>query len=405
MKSKRFLLIVLLSLIGLGLSGTLLYQHYRLYLHGFGEKSFCTINQWINCDVVNGSSYAELLGIPLAGWGLAFYLALLVNTLLGGLGEKPKREMLAFGFVMSIAGLLFTFYPAAISAFKLHAVCLLCAGLYLVSLLLVAFYPWALEMNAGTFLTEYAAALRKHKNNLDFKPQFVKCSLLTMLVIALGIGGVYAAGEAVAKKTAGQGNKRPDDIPTLVKLHFSQAPAELDAGNRPAWGNPNAKVKIVEFSDFQCPYCRMAAENLKPALTEYKNDVAFYFVNYPLDQSCNVYVSRPMHENACNAAKAGVCAATKGKFWEIHDVIFGNQKKLSSGDLVSYGEQVGLNKDEMMSCMFQDSTLQTIKDDIEFGKTAGISGTPSVFINGRKLNGWTNLKFLRAVIEQELANQ
>lgn len=409
-KSKSFLPAIILSLIGTALSGTLLYQHYKLYLQGYGEKSFCSINEWINCDVVNGSSYAELFGFPLAGLGLIFYLVMIDLSIMAIVGKKLKKEFEAFAFLLALLAFLFTLYPAGISAFKLKAVCLLCSGLYVINILLPLVYAWGLGLRFGnirSFFSDYLRALSGKKNRLDYKPQFLKISALTLVTYGVGLIVLHFTGEVFAKKTPVPVNRQVQqdaDIKTLVDLHFSQNSIALEAPNRPVWGNPNAKVKIIEFSDFQCPYCRIAAETLKPALSKYKDDVALYFVNYPLDQTCNIYIGRPMHQDACNAAKAGVCANRKNKFWEMHDAIFENQKNLSSGDLISYAQKIGLDKEETMSCLFSESALQQVKFDVELGKQAAISGTPALFINGKKLNGWTNINFLNAVIEQEIEN-
>lgn len=226
------------------------------------------------------------------------------------------------------------------------------------------------------------------------------------LLVQSSIGGIILVVGIILAWTMNPVSARPtgtDDLDTQIKKHFAQTPADVDYGNRPVWGNPNAKVKIIEFSDFQCPFCKMAAENLKPALAEYKDDVALYFANYPLDQSCNPYMQRPLHLSSCNAAKAAVCFAKQGgDFWTYHDILFNNQKSLFLDKLTDYATSHGAKQEDFTSCLYSEETNNTVRADIEAGQKLSVAGTPSIFVNGRRLSGWSNFKFLREVIKQEL---
>ncbi len=380
MKKASLLSLLILSLIGIATSAVLLFLHHELLVKGFGEKSFCTINEWINCDVVNGSSYAEIWGIPLAGLGLLYYLIVFIETIIALFATNPTSERFAVLSHLTIGSFLFTLFTAFISLVKLKALCLLCGALYIINI---------------AFLFLIPVNFQQIKNFLSSKCYWKHFSM-SVLVFALGIAVLLMIGRTSANphETA--------DVTTLIQNHFAQPVAAIDPGMHPVWGNPSGKVIIVEFSDFECPFCRMAGQNLRPALKEYKDQVAFYFVNYPLDNSCNVYLQHPMHQDSCNAAKAAFCASKDNMFWGYHDMLFDNQKNLSSGALLDYAQKLGLNRDKMMSCIFSEEALNVVKQDIELGKTMAVEGTPTFFVNGRRLSQWNNFKLVRGIIQEEI---
>lgn len=415
MKRKSIIVALGLSLLGVVLSSILLSHHYQFLErvtdpNGPGEKSFCTLNDWINCDLINSSPYAEIFGIPLAGLGLLYYLVIFGASLFAFFSSKDKKNPLFVCFILSGFALLFTFYTVSISLVKIKALCLLCSGLYAVNIALFALLPLTFGSSIKKIFLSLRNGNKEKKNQVDplgFRPKLTLSILLVVIFFGIGLLALHNKGEEIReeirKKAAKKIIKPPiQDIPKMVEQHFAQKPAPIAIGSRPFWGNVKAPITIVEFSDFQCPFCQMAAETLKPQLAEYGDDILFYFANYPLDMSCNPYVTHAMHENACNAAKAVLCADKEGQFWPYHDILFQNQKALSSGELVSYGEQLKLDKENFMKCLFSEESTNLVKQDIELGKSLGITGTPSLFLNGRPLKGWNNPDFLKAVIEEEL---
>ncbi len=383
MNKKTTNILIVLSLLGVGISAWLVSQHFHLLKSGFSEKSFCSFNETFNCDVVNGSSYSEIASIPLAGLGLLYYLFMLIATLTARFTSGEKKSLLTFSFFLSLFSVAFIFYTAYVSFFILHAVCVMCIALYLITLFLFLLTPKAVGTKWGDFFKLCPKSM-------------LKPILFTCILYLVGIGLLYAMNPTNSSKV------KKVNVEEMVKKHFEQKPSEINYARHPVWGNAEAPIKIVEFSDFQCPFCKMAAENLRPALAEFKNKVAFYFVNYPLDQSCNQYVNRPMHNAACNAAKAARCMEQEGQFWDYHDALFANQKTLYLDQLINFASARGVGKEKFSECLYSQETLNDIKADIEEGHALEVSGTPAIFVNGRKVAGWTNFKFLRAVIEEEL---
>jgi protein-disulfide isomerase/uncharacterized membrane protein len=412
MNKKSTTLLLVLSLIGLILSGILLSHHYR-FKSGDTEKSLCTINATVDCDVVNTSVYSEIFSIPMSGLGFLFYLTVAGQTLTALLSQTGRRGGLVFTFLLSAIALLITLIMAYLSWFKIGAICLLCSGMYAVNLLIFILSPGAAGFSwkeVPSMLGKYINALFGKEEELGFSPVFGKNLLLTILVFVVGsvvlvqkskdVQAQVVQKESLKKQAIG--DKKEPSMDELIANHFQQTAKDIHVEGLPVWGNPNAKVKIVEFSDFECPFCRRAAESLKPSFSDMQNDLAFYFVNYPLDNSCNPYMQRPMHEHACDAAAGGICAHEKGKFWEYHDVAFKNQPKFKEEELAGYAKSIGLDPVWFKQCMGAVTTTEKIKKDLALGKEMEIQGTPSVFVNGRKLNGWGNRIVLRQILKEEI---
>ena len=160
----------------------------------------------------------------------------------------------------------------------------------------------------------------------------------------------------------------------------------------PRQGAKNAKVTIVEFSDFQCPFCGRVIPTIKDILTKYPKDVQVAFVNQPL----------PFHENAKGAAKAFLAAQAQNKAWELHDKMFANQQALTAPQLETYAKEVGLNVDRWKKDMADPKTDKLLADDQALASSVGANGTPTFFINGRELSGAQPIASFQAIIDEEI---
>ncbi len=175
------------------------------------------------------------------------------------------------------------------------------------------------------------------------------------------------------------------------------APAVVDVSvdDDPARGPDDAAVTIIEFSDFQCPYCgRFFQQTLPQLMAQYGNRVRFVYRDFPLDQ---------IHPNARNAAMAAECADDQGKFWEYHDVLFSNQQALGVPDLKRYAEELGLDAEAFAECLDSQKYNGEVDADLRDGLRAGVTGTPTFFINGKRVVGAQPLQTFQTLIEQALA--
>jgi protein-disulfide isomerase len=159
-------------------------------------------------------------------------------------------------------------------------------------------------------------------------------------------------------------------------------------------GNPDAPVTIVEFADFQCPYCGAAEAPLKQVLEKYHGKVQFSFRDFPL---------REIHPQAQPAAEASRCAGDQGQFWEYHDVLFANQADLKQSVYREHARKIGLDVTKFQACLDSGSFKPLIESDLQSGMAAGVSGTPAFYINGVMIDGARPASEFESIIDSELA--
>ena len=162
----------------------------------------------------------------------------------------------------------------------------------------------------------------------------------------------------------------------------------------PARGPANAPVTIVEFSDFECPFCGRFEPELQRLSKAYPTQVRLIYRNFPLTS---------LHPDALHAAEAGVCADRQGKFWPMHDLMFAEQNALGIPALKQKAQRIGLDVKRFDKCLDSGAALQAIKKDEDAAEKLGLSGTPSTFIDGRFLNGAVTYAELTAIVNDELA--
>lgn len=174
-----------------------------------------------------------------------------------------------------------------------------------------------------------------------------------------------------------------------------QAPVvEVGTGGRQARGGKNAKVTIIEFSDYECPFCKRAAATVEEVLKAYGDKVTFVHRDFPLD----------FHKSARPAAEAALCAGKQGKFWEFNDKLFATQD-LSSDSLKKLGKDMGLDSAAFEKCLGSGEFKATIDKDIADGAEVGVTGTPAFFINGHMLTGAQPAEEFKKIIDAELAKK
>jgi protein-disulfide isomerase len=169
-------------------------------------------------------------------------------------------------------------------------------------------------------------------------------------------------------------------------------PVKIDVGEAPIRGKKDAKITIVEFSDFQCPFCGRGAKIVDEVLKLYPNDVRVAFKHYPL----------PFHNDAKPAAKAAYAAGKQGKFWEMHDLMFQNQDSLNPPSFMKWAQQLGLNTEKFQSDMNSEAATKVVESDMQAGMQNGVRGTPAFFINGVMLSGAQPVDNFKVIVERWL---
>jgi len=167
-----------------------------------------------------------------------------------------------------------------------------------------------------------------------------------------------------------------DEIRNIYRTRYADETKiqKLSAHDSPLRGSPMAAVSIYEFSDFQCPHCKMTAPYLKKIVEESNGKVKLVFKQYPL----------PGHPKARDASRATIAAQKQGKFWEMHDLLFKNQDQLQTANLDDYAKQLGLDVKKFRADMQSKETEKKIEADIAEGHSVGVDSTPSIYVNDRR---------------------
>ncbi len=172
------------------------------------------------------------------------------------------------------------------------------------------------------------------------------------------------------------------------------APRLQVAADGPSRGPASAPITIVEFSDFQCPFCAKAEDTIQRVMKDYDGKVRLVYRDFPL----------PMHPQAQKAAEAAQCAGDQGKYWEMHGKLFANQQALQPDQLKGYAKDMGLDAAKFDKCLDSGEKAKTVEASRKAGEAAFVSGTPSFFVNGQPMTAPSYEEF-KSVIDGELARK
>jgi uncharacterized membrane protein/predicted DsbA family dithiol-disulfide isomerase len=362
-RSTRHLLVLAVALVGVVVSVVMLRVELRLEQDA-AYVSWCNVNTTVNCDAVLGSRWARLLDLPLPLWAIAAFvvgvIAAVPGAVLGSVGGLADVVLLALaGGTLGFAAVLLW-----IAAVLIGVMCPLCLTLDAVIL------AWAVV------IVPLARTLRA--------PRVGWTVLAASLLVALAGGGAWATAQPARATTVAEIRERHPDFAAF----WDSLETRSGVAGESRWvkGPPSAPVTIVEFSDFECPACLQAFEDLHD-LVKHRNDVRLVFRHFPLDPRCNPQVQHAMHPDACLAAYAAECAGAQGRFWEYHDLLFEHQHTLDRDNLFRFARELDLDVATFRACLDSPETLARVRDDVRAGAELAISSTPTIFINGRRLEG------------------
>jgi protein-disulfide isomerase/uncharacterized membrane protein len=341
--------------------------------------SVCNINETFNCDVVNSSVYSEIGGVPIALLGAAFYLAVTVFSWNGWREREGYTGAPALLVVAGAAASAYSVFLAGASA-TLGAWCLFCMSLYLVNLLLLVSGILARRARPdGPGMM--AAVMGTGDSSISVA--------VTTGALALIAGILIYRGQGDTTSTVAEHVEEGDAEALGLLYAAAGGPIEL-TGREPVYGDPDAPYTIVEWADYECPYCARVGGELKALVTAIP-DLKVVFKNYPLSSNCNPNLPSPMHENACGAAAAGICADEQGLFWQLNEMMFNNQQYLAPDDLLFMAGQVGLDMDAFKACLEDGRAERVVTRDIAAGAKADIHSTPALFLGGVHPDGWISI--------------
>jgi protein-disulfide isomerase len=365
---RAFAAALVLSLGGIAVAGMLIRLHYRAHL---GFTSFCDLGERMNCDTVALSPHSVVLGLPVAAWGTLGYLVAAALSALGLLRRRPHEGwpagllILVAAFAVATSAAL-----AVVSELVIRSFCIMCMASWGIAIALLA-AAWAAcrPGGAGAAVAADLAALRA-------RPWFAASAAVALLAVA----GVARASYPRYWEHRPAPAARAAPVPAGTTLARAALPS------------PGSERVVHEFSDFECPFCALAHQDMK-ALTASTPGLRVVSRHFPLDSACNPALKRRMHENACDYARASICAEAMGKGDEMDDALFANQKdKRPVAEIV---KSLGLDPSRFEACLASKETADRLAADVEEGMRIGVRATPTFVVNGQVHSGRIPVELLR----------
>ncbi len=372
---KKKLTIQILTAVGFILTIKLACIYYVANYEKYALSSFCSINDFIDCDGASKSSVSQFWGIPLAYWGMLFYITVFFLTLVDKLKQVKFLKFLEvfkqpMAYITFLGTIAFTcsMVLAGLSLFKIHKLCVLCVITYIIDLII------ALVASSGKFSRIVS----------DFKTTFVDFvagakkypkTFVVLLVLAISFftysGVTYNFVPHIKKQKA------------ILKYRDIKFNPYRVKGN--TLGSEKADVVIELYSDYVCPLCYIHNIMLHQAVRDFSN-IKIIHHNYPFDKECNPYISVNMHPNACFMARGAIAARNQGNYWEMSSLLYENQPK-NMTDMLKLAGQLEFDKDKFTADFNSNETAKEIESELKKAVDLNIDSTPTMYVNGDKIVG------------------
>jgi len=315
---------------------------------------FCPVKN--GCDAVLASPFSNVGGVPVAVFGVVYYLVILAIFLSTVALESIlwRRRLLEAALWFLVVGATFSVGLMYLQFFVIRSFCPLCT-------------LSAVITGALIFVT---IRTQRVSESRPWAP--ARATSLTLGFFALIPAAILISGSLSAPAT-----------PRTVRL---------DLGLAQISGPQEAAVQLVVFSDYQCSFCRELAPVLQRVRSEFADRVTVAFRDFPLDS----------HPQAFKAAVAAHCAGEQGKYWVYHDHLFREGGEFSESRLIAIAENVGLDRDQFVTCLKSNRAIAAVRRSQEDAVAIGLVGAPSVFLNGRQLQGKLSYERLAALIRDAL---
>ena len=372
---KKKLGIQILSLVGIIITIKLACIYYVANFQQYALSSFCSINDFIDCDGAARSILAQFWGIPLAYWGLFFYLTVLFLTFVDKLKNVRflgflnvfKNPMSYIAFLGTIAFVV-SMVLAGMSLFKINKLCILCLITYFIDLAiaLIAFgaKPKQFVQAMKDTFVDFIAGVKSYP-----KTFVVLLIMATSFLCYSGITDNFVPHI-----------KKHKSIMKYRKITYN--PYRV-TGNE--LGDTNGTVVIELYSDYVCPLCYIHNIMLHQAVKELSN-VKIVHHNLPFDKECNPYININMHPGACYMSRAAIASRNQGKYWGMSSLLYENQPQKEE-DLLKLVEELGMDKAKFLKDMEAESTYKEIEDEVSKANEMGLDATPTMFVNGEEYVG------------------
>lgn len=385
---KKNLSIGLVALIGLVTTIKLAIIYYESNFNPYALSSFCSINDLVDCDGAAKSTTSQFLGVPLAYWGMGFYLLILMLLFVDRLKNIKllkflsvfKRPM-SYISVLGLLSFVVSVFLAIKSVFFLHKICILCFLSYILNTLIALI---STDFENGGFIQSI-------RNSLEDFISGIK-EYTTHFVVAIFLLISFLTYTTLMNPFTPQ-VKQYKSIKTYLQMQTN--PYSV-SGNY--LGNPDNPVKIELFSDYACPMCFAYNIMIHQAVKELGN-VYVESHNLPLDRECNKYLRKQVHKGACRLAKYAIAAKNQKKYWDMSTLLFENTPK-NDEQAIQLAQKLDLNIEQFKSDIKSKETMKTISNEIDYAVSQGVIATPAIIVDGKRYIGIKPYYELKSILKR-----
>ena len=389
---KRKLTVQILSILGIMLTVELAMIYYHANYDKYALSSFCSINNFVDCDGAAKTDVSQFLGIPLAYWGIFFYLTVLFLTFVDRLKQvkflkflEVFKNPMSYIAVLGTVAFICSMILAGISIWVIKKLCILCVITYFIDFLIALI---AIKGGKEYFLSFKTTVLDFIEGAKKYPKTFV--ILLILAISFLTFSGVTNNFVPHIKKS--------QEIKKIMKMKTNPYKAD---GNILGADNPDVIVEL--YSDYVCPMCYINNIMLHRAVKEYKNIQVVHY-NLPFDKECNPEISMSMHPGACFMARAALAAKEQGNYWGMGNLLY-EKHPMNDEQLLPIIEQLRFDKTKFFSDMNSSNTYAKLQSDIKKSYELNIDGTPTMFVNGEKTVGIMSYEDMKDLLEKHGAKR
>ena len=378
-KQKLLFAIWILALAGLAVSIELTRIHYAVY-RSPDYVPACRISEHIDCKSVALSKYsAIILGVPNSVFGMAFYAIFLLTIPFRRLTRlRIFAHLENYLALLSICSIGYTIFLALISTFVLKTLCPWCTALYLINTANLVLMVMALD-GPGQIVLQFKEDFQLVRTDPRYLGVLLGAVILFIVLFIVQLNRYFGQVSAPVPLIGVKG-------------------VEININQDPVVGSEHAPVTIIEFSDFQCPYCREMHGVLKEMRKRFGPRIRIVYKNFPLDSQCNPMLKTPVHPDSCMLAVAAECAYQSGCFENFYDKLIQSEVYTESS-LTQMAMDCGIDPNEFRSCMGSEPPRKAVKRDIDEAIGIGIKATPSLIVNGYLVQGSRTSEEMADIIE------
>lgn len=340
-----------------------------------GAATGCAINAYVDCDRISSSAFAAIGRVPISAFGLGMHAAVLAALVVAHFSTRVRQGLIGGSAVLALAATAVSVVLAVVSFFVIRALCLYCTALQLVNLAL-----------AGALVFGLAGGAERLKRAVKSVagPAIGPGVMAGCIGVVVAVAATWGLSSGAEQQLLEQQIFEARDSQRLADRYLRFRSFDFQVSDSPQLGDPNAPITLVVFADHNCPHCREFDPRIVEVANEF-SDVRLVYKFYPLDGTCNRSMPRTSRSSSCAAAAAAYAAYQEGKFWEYNETLFANFQRYGPNRLVDYARQVGLSDPELARTALDDRMVRAkIEADIAEADRAGLTATPTLFVNGRQ---------------------